>query len=79
MLTLLQNPAVTEKSRLRVAISHLESAISHINNEAQCQVPRTQNSDSRDVEQLRLIVCALADVVGALRSMRDASRDESRS
>lgn len=67
MLTLLQNASATDRHRLGVAIAHLEAAVSHINNEAQRCMPSTPAADSRKVEDLRLIVCALADIVEALR------------
>lgn len=74
MLTLLQNAnaSTTERHRLDVAIAHIEAAISHINNEAQHHVPLRRAVPSREVDELRLIVCALADVVDALRSRRSA-------
>ncbi len=70
MLTLLQNAnaSATDRHRLGVAIAHIEAAISHINNEAQHHVPLRRTDPSREVEELRLIVCALADIVEALRS-----------
>jgi hypothetical protein len=76
MLTLLQNASPSDRHRLGVAIAHLEAAISHINNEAQCHVPLTPQEESEDVEDLRLIVRALADIAEALRSMRGAARTE---
>jgi hypothetical protein len=68
LLTLLRNSTAGNVNRLGVAIAHLEAAISHINNEAQRHVPPTRGGASREVEDLRLIVSALADIIEALRS-----------
>ena len=54
-------------NRLRVAAAHIEVAIAHINNEAQARVPCCRNSDHREVEPLRILVCALADIRDELR------------
>ena len=54
-------------NRLRIAAAHIEVAIAHINNEAQARIPCRHGGDHRDVEALRLLVCALADIRDELR------------
>ena len=61
-----------ERDRVSVAVAHIESAIAHLNNAAQGAVqPSAFDFDvSCDVEELRLIVRALADIRESLRSGR---------
>jgi hypothetical protein len=54
--------------RLAVAVAHLEAAIAHINNDTQARMPIRGNVGSADVEELRLIVCAVADIIAALQA-----------
>jgi hypothetical protein len=55
--------------RLTLARRHIETAISHINDVAQSRVPLTTEAEpAPDVDELRLIVRALADIREALRS-----------
>ena len=68
MLTIVQSRPVATAKRLNVAISHLEAAVVHINNEAQRQIPLEPGAGCRQVEDLGLIVRALSDVIDVLRS-----------
>jgi len=55
--------------RLALARRHIETAISHINDVAQSRIPlTTQTEIAPGVDELRLIVRALADIREALRS-----------
>jgi hypothetical protein len=61
-----KNDAPTQ--RLTLARRHIETAISHINDVAQSRIPVTTTADlSPGVDELRLIVRALADIREALR------------
>jgi hypothetical protein len=62
--------------RIAVARRHIETAISHINDVAQTRVLE-QTRNTSGVDELRLIVRALADIREALRSSEWSSRDES--
>jgi len=73
MLTLVRNRRAAELDRLRVAAAHLQAAVVHINNEAQRRVSASVCGDPWQVEELRLIVRALCDVIDALDPTR---RDE---
>jgi hypothetical protein len=53
--------------RLALARRHIETAIAHINDAAQGRVPAT-GGDHTAVDELRLIVRALADIREALRT-----------
>jgi hypothetical protein len=53
--------------RIGVARRHIETAIAHINDVAQTRVLELRNTTS-GVDELRLIVRALADIREALRS-----------
>jgi hypothetical protein len=77
VLTLLPTASATDRHRLGVAIAHLEAAISHINNEAQRHAPIRTGADSPTIEELRLIVCALGDIVEALRSHTSGRHQQS--
>ena len=56
--------------RLTLARRHIETAISHINDVAQSRIPVTSEVEAvPGVDELRLIVRALADIREALRSM----------
>jgi hypothetical protein len=61
-----------ERDGLSVAVAHIESAIAHLNNAAQGAVqPSAFDFDLPcDVEELRLIVRALADIRESLRTVR---------
>ncbi len=55
--------------RLTLARRHIETAISHINDVAQSRIPMTAAVETAPgVDELRLIVRALADIREALRS-----------
>jgi len=55
--------------RLTLARRHIETAISHINDVAQSRIPLTATVETAPgVDELRLIVRALADIREALRS-----------
>jgi hypothetical protein len=53
---------------LAVARRHIETAIAHINDVAQSRVPLAATASTTGVDELRLIVRALADIREALRS-----------
>jgi hypothetical protein len=52
--------------RLTLARRHIETAISHINDVAQSRIPITHTDIAPGVDELRLIVRALADIREAL-------------
>jgi hypothetical protein len=55
--------------RLTLARRHIETAISHINDVAQSRIPLTTAAETAPgVDELRLIVRALADIREALRA-----------
>lgn len=55
--------------RLTLARRHIETAISHINDVAQSRIPLTMGAeDAPGLDELRLIVRALADIREALRA-----------
>jgi hypothetical protein len=55
--------------RLSLARRHIESAISHINDAAQSRIPLTADGETAPgVDELRLIVRALADIREALHT-----------
>jgi hypothetical protein len=58
-----------QTQRLTLAARHIETAISHINDVAQSRVPTTTAACERcaEVDELRLIVRALADIRDALQ------------
>jgi hypothetical protein len=59
----------TPMRRLALARRHIETAISHINDVAQSRIPLTTAAETAPgVDELRLIVRALADIREALRS-----------
>ena len=65
--------------RLTLARRHIETAISHINDVAQSRIPLTVPVEpSPGVDELRLIVRALADIREALRSSDGPSPIDSR-
>ena len=59
--------------RLTLARRHIETAISHINDVAQSRIPTTTVDIAPGVDELRLIVRALADIREALRVSDSAS------
>ena len=61
--------------RLTLARRHIETAISHINDVAQSRVPLSASDLATGVDELRLIVRALADIREALRSSDGARVD----
>jgi hypothetical protein len=64
--------------RLTLARRHIETAISHINDVAQSRIPLTNAVESAPgVDELRLIVRALADIREALRSSDTATAVDS--
>jgi hypothetical protein len=59
--------------RLGVAIAHIEIAVAHINNAAQSTIVATgAASDHQRLEELKLIVTALADIRESLRRLQPA-------
>ena len=58
----------TPFGRLTLARRHIETAISHINDVAQTRIPPTTSDAAPEVDELRLIVRALADIREALLS-----------
>jgi hypothetical protein len=70
MLTLVPNDSAQRIDRLRVAHAHLVAAIAHLNNEAQARVPESAHEDMSTLDDLQLIVRALADIVDAVQAMR---------
>jgi hypothetical protein len=54
--------------RLTLARRHIETAIAHINDVAQSRMPFTTSDLAPGVDELRLIVRALADIREALKS-----------
>lgn len=55
--------------RITLARRHIETAISHINDVAQSRIPLTMTAETAPgVDELRLIVRALADIREALRT-----------
>jgi hypothetical protein len=54
--------------RLTLARRHIETAIAHINDVAQSRIPTTTSDLAPGVDELRLIVRALADIREALKS-----------
>lgn len=64
-------PSTTDSlaRRLSLARRHIETAIAHINDVAQSRIPQTMTADTAPgVDELRLIVRALADIREALRA-----------
>ena len=53
--------------RLTLARRHIETAIAHINDVAQSRIPLATSDLAPDVDELRLIVRALADIREALK------------
>ena len=70
MLTLVSKDTEPRFDRLRVVHAHLVAAIAHLNNEAQARVPVSADEHSSAVNDLQLIVQALADIVDAVHAMR---------
>ena len=62
--------------RIAVARRHIETAIAHINDVAQTRVLEAARN-SAGVDELRLIVRALADIREALRSCEWSGTDKS--
>ncbi len=54
--------------RIGVARRHIETAIAHINDVAQARILEQARSTTTGVDELRLIVRALADIREALRN-----------
>jgi hypothetical protein len=55
--------------RLSLARRHIETAIAHINDVAQSRIPQTMTAETAPgVDELRLIVRALADIREALQA-----------
>ena len=54
--------------RIGVARRHIETAIAHINDVAQARILEQTRNATTGVDELRLIVRALADIREALRS-----------
>ena len=65
MLTLVRNTPALAADRLKLASAHLQAAIVHINNAAQSRMD-VFSGDPRQVDELRLVVVALAEIINAL-------------
>ena len=65
------------KRRLTLARRHIETAIAHINDVAQSRIPLTTSDLAPGVDELRLIVRALADIREALKSSDPAPPEPS--
>jgi hypothetical protein len=63
--------------RLTLARRHIETAIVHINDVAQSRIPLTTSDLAPGVDELRLIVRALADIREALKSSDPAPAEPS--
>jgi len=63
--------------RLTLARRHIETAIAHINDVAQSRIPLTTSDLAPGVDELRLIVRALADIREALKSSDPAPAEPS--
>jgi hypothetical protein len=63
--------------RLTLARRHIETAIAHINDVAQSRIPLTTSDLAPGVDELRLIVRALADIREALNSSDPAPAEPS--
>jgi hypothetical protein len=63
--------------RLTLARRHIETAIAHINDVAQSRIPVTTSDLAPGVDELRLIVRALADIREALKSSDPAPAEPS--
>ena len=74
MLTIVGRRSQMPLNRVRIATTHLQAAIAHLNNEAQRRVPDALHGDPSGTDELRLIVRALCDVVDALRLSRCEGR-----
>jgi hypothetical protein len=76
---MLQIVAKNEASfgRLTLARRHIETAISYINDAAQSRIPATMSDVAPGVDELRLIVRALADIREALLSSPDPQPEPS--
>jgi hypothetical protein len=70
MLTLVSNDTEPRFDRLRVVHAHLAAAIAHLNNEAQARVPVGTEEHSATLNDLQLIVQALADIVDAVHAIK---------
>jgi hypothetical protein len=66
MLELVQD-AGGGSSRLTTAARHIEVAIAHLANAAQSRVPRAANESAVELEEVQLMVRALADIRDRLR------------
>lgn len=73
MLTVVSAQASGPVNRLSVAVAHLQAAIGQINNDVQGRMPMNASEPCADVHELQLIVCALADIIDALREQPTAS------
>jgi hypothetical protein len=78
MLTLVPNGSAQRIDRLRVAHAHLVAAIAHLNNEAQARVPVVPDEDVHTVDDLQVMVRALADIVDALQAIKPNPTPEAR-
>ena len=76
LLTLVDHHPENSRNRLRLALAHLQAAIAHINNESQARI--TSDTKPSDLEQLRLVVCALHDVIVFLKDESSTSRSATR-
>ena len=79
MNTMLQIVAKNDAplGRLTLARRHIETAISHINDVAQTRIPLTVSEVPPGVDELRLIVRALADIREALMSSSEPEPEPS--
>jgi hypothetical protein len=67
VLTLVPNDSAQRIDRLRVVHAHLIAAIAHLNNETQARVPVEADENLSALDDLQLMVRALADIVDAWR------------
>jgi len=73
MLTLVSSDTEPRFDRLRVVHAHLAAAIAHLNNEAQARVPVGTEEHSDTLNDLQLIVQALADIVDAVHAIKPSA------
>jgi hypothetical protein len=62
--------------RLALARRHIETAIAHINDTAQYRIPRSPGENQFQLDELRAIVTALADIRDGLRDAERATRQD---
>ena len=63
MLTLLSSDASTRGGRLDIAAAHLQHAMAHLNAAAREQLPAVAHAATPELEELRLAIYALNDLL----------------